>query len=383
MEDDDGLQVNAWEKFKRSWDQIKEDESGSLHPSVLALQALQLKRRKRVTKKLQRGIIRHVFLLLDLSKAMSDSDLKPNRLDCCLNLMKSFITEFFDQNPLSQLGIIVTKNGLADRVSELSGNPSDHTSILKSTVMKETGGEPSLQNALELACDSLSLMKISHAPSHGSREILALWSSLTTCDPGNIENTLTRLKTDSVRVSMVSLSAEVAVCKRISKETNGLYSVILNEQHFKVMLFENLPPPPVNEAKIFSNMVQMGFPECIIRENPVFCACHQGKPTRKGYSCPRCKSFLCTIPTDCPVCMLTLVSSPLLARSYHHIFPVSNFEEQKREHDPLIPSYCFSCQAQSAGFGTNKCPDCNNLFCIDCDIFIHDVLHNCPGCLNR
>lgn len=30
---------------------------------------------------------------------------------------------------------------------------------------------------------------------------------------------------------------------------------------------------------------------------------------------------------DCPICALTLVSSPHLARSYHHLFPVANYEE--------------------------------------------------------
>lgn len=27
-----------------------------------------------------------------------------------------------------------------------------------------------------------------------------------------------------------------------------------------------------------------------------------------------------------------------------------------------------------------RCPRCHNSFCVECDIFIHDSLHNCPGC---
>ncbi len=27
-----------------------------------------------------------------------------------------------------------------------------------------------------------------------------------------------------------------------------------------------------------------------------------------------------------------------------------------------------------------QCPRCVNLFCVECDLFIHDSLHNCPGC---
>ena len=38
----------------------------------------------------------------------------------------------------------------------------------------------------------------------------------------------------------------------------------------------------------------------------------------------------------------------------------------------------------TGGGGGNKmslqCPRCENIFCVECDIFIHDSLHNCPGC---
>jgi transcription initiation factor TFIIH subunit 2 len=57
-------------------------------------------------------------------------------------------------------------------------------------------GEPSLQNALELALRSLRML-----PSHASREILILMGSLTTCDPGDISLT--------VQVSISSLLEEI------------------------------------------------------------------------------------------------------------------------------------------------------------------------------
>lgn len=31
-------------------------------------------------------------------------------------------------------------------------------------------------------------------------------------------------------------------------------------------------------------------------------------------------------------------------------------------------------------FGRYKCPTCQNDFCTDCDVFVHDVVHCCPGC---
>jgi hypothetical protein len=34
-----------------------------------------------------------------------------------------FVRAFFDENPLSQLGILVLRNGVAERLSELSSSP--------------------------------------------------------------------------------------------------------------------------------------------------------------------------------------------------------------------------------------------------------------------
>ena len=30
-----------------------------------------------------------------------------------------------------------------------------------------------------------------------------------------------------------------------------------------------------------------------------------------------------------------------------------------------------------------QCPECNNVFCPDCDAYLHETLHNCPGCLSN
>lgn len=31
--------------------------------------------------------------------------------------------------------------------------------------------------------------------------------------------------------------------------------------------------------------------------------------------------------------------------------------------------------------GRYECNKCKNQFCLDCDLFVHDVLRNCPGCV--
>ncbi|XP_020614690.1 general transcription factor IIH subunit 2-like [Orbicella faveolata] len=66
--------------------------------------------------------MRHVFVVVDMSRAMEEADLKPSRLACSVKLLEDFITEYFDQNPISQIGLIATRNKRAEKLTELSGN---------------------------------------------------------------------------------------------------------------------------------------------------------------------------------------------------------------------------------------------------------------------
>ncbi|KAI9105872.1 Ssl1-like-domain-containing protein [Phlyctochytrium arcticum] len=379
----------SWEEeYKRSWDILQEDEQGSLNSVVANIQQ-QLKRRRLNqgdAATIQRGIIRHVFLVIDMSRAMGELDLKPSRMECTLRFAEEFINEFFDQNPLSQLGVIITRDALAEKVTDLTGNPTEHIAALQNRANREFRGEPSLQNALDLARTSLS-----HVPSHGSREILVLFGSLTTCDPDDITITTSLLKSDAIRVSMVGLSAEVQVCKEICKVTHGTYHVVLNEMHYREVLFDHIPPPPLAQEKEAASVIRMGFPISRKYKHPTLCACHQ-KLIRKGFVCPQCATSVCDLPVECPVCTLTLVSSPLLARSYHHLFPIANFKElpcktsvstnapASGPSSRSLPS--SSMELAHMGSGRFECKRCKHQFCLDCDVFVHDVLHNCPGCIS-
>jgi hypothetical protein len=45
----------------------------------------------------------------------------------------------------------------------------------------------------------------------------------------------------------------------------------------------------------------------------------------------------------------------------------------------LVPA---ACEDTAAEVGVVvACPNCRRLFCFDCDAYIHEALHNCPGCL--
>lgn len=107
------------------------------------------------TTPLQRGIIRHLILVLDLSQSMSEKDLRPTRYLLTLRYAQEFVREFFEQNPISQLGVLGLRDGLVLRISDMSGNPTEHLTAIQSLRTQDPKGLPSLQNGLEMARGAL------------------------------------------------------------------------------------------------------------------------------------------------------------------------------------------------------------------------------------
>ncbi len=154
---------------------------------------------------------------------------------------------------------------------------------------------------------------------------------------------------------------------------------------------------------------------------------------RTSYACPQCQAKVSELPTDCAVCGLKLVLAPHLARSFHHLFPVPPFSEVPAyvgverqmasssvsssaaqtcvslNADLVVSSSeceqcCYTCLKAIGGQRSEEailrpvskqttdssdetlrfqCPECRNIFCADCDTYLHGSLHNCPGCLCR
>ncbi|KAI9807532.1 MAG: hypothetical protein M1825_005472 [Sarcosagium campestre] len=396
-----------WEDIQRSWDNVVEGADGSISSTVVGLlEASKRKRLLRDTTPLQRGIIRHVILVLDLSAAMAEKDLRPTRYLLTLRYAQEFATEFFEQNPISQLGVIGMRDGLAVRISDMSGNPNDHIAAIQALRPQEPQGHPSLQNALDMTRGALF-----HAPSHGTREVVIVFGSLLSSDPGDIHQTINALVGDKIRVSVVGLAAQVAICRELVMKTNdgdiSSYGVALNEQHFRDLLLDSTTPPVIRTAsQSASSLLMMGFPSRTVETSASLCACHS-KLTKGGYLCSRCMTKVCSLPSECPVCGLTLILSTHLARSYHHLFPLKNWVEVPWS-EAARSKHCFACQSLFPAVSTDaqasaneavgstsatgktpsgtspssryECTVCHNHFCIDCDLWSHEVVHNCPGC---
>ncbi len=263
----------------------------------------------------------------------------------------------------------------------------------------------------------------SHAPSHGTREVLIIYGALLSSDPGDIHDTITSLLADRIRVSIVGLSAHLSICAELCSRTNAgdtsQYNVVMDEVHFKE-LFLAATTPPITRTKEQStaSLLMMGFPSRVLAPGGTvsYCACHN-RPCREGYLCTRCGTRVCRLPAECPSCALTLILSTHLARSYHHLFPLRNWVVVPWADAPRSTA-CFACQCPfpappsssrgGGGGGVNgavaasaggdeedgdrptakgvsesaryACEVCGNHFCIDCDVYAHEVIHNCPGC---
>ena len=118
-----------------------------------------LRDRLGVGRSIRRGLIRYLYLIIDCSRSMSKKDdaLKPTAFDCCKRIGEEFINQYFDQNPISQLGLIITRNSQAKRVTELTGNPKAHIQRLKyieQELITDDKNDSSEQNSLFLSRSS-------------------------------------------------------------------------------------------------------------------------------------------------------------------------------------------------------------------------------------
>lgn len=333
-------------------------------------------------------MLRHLYLVLDCSRWCREKDASLNnklRLEIMISLCSEFVLEYYDQNPLGHLGVVLVREGEAELLTTLGGSPKRHTLALNAALVSEMkragseniGGEFSLQNGIEVAGRSLG-----YAPRYGSREILVITSALATCDPGDIlMETLPRLMHAGIRVSTVSMQAEMHICKRLADETGGLAGVCLDSRHLRDLIMGHAIPPPVSashlgdgdtttnntnadgsqqkEHELVCDFVSMGFPSKDGGDVPTLVHSTGGgasnsnnnaafsiNPTavddrrnnrlitfaRTGYVCPRCRSRCSDLPSDCAVCGLRLILAPHLARTFHHLFPVRPFEELEEAH---------------------------------------------------
>jgi transcription initiation factor TFIIH subunit 2 len=78
-------------------------------------------------------------------------------------------------------------------------------------------------------------------------------------------DTVAALKAERVRVSAVSLSAEVHAFRLVSHATGGTFGVALDKEHFARLVMQNVPPPVIHVETGAPDQrqrkwIQMAFP---------------------------------------------------------------------------------------------------------------------------
>ena len=90
--------------------------------------------------------------------------------------------------------------------------------------------------------------------------MLIIMGSLTTCDPGDIFETIKECKKNKIRCSIIGLAAELHICKKICQETEGIYSVILDEVHLNDLCQKVAFPLPNSDSGA-QTLMRLGFPQ--------------------------------------------------------------------------------------------------------------------------
>ena len=409
MGDSDFTSLYKWEEAQSNvWEKdIQEDASGNIiNVNKTSASRSYIGRTQQINQAVRRGLIRYMVLAIDCCAAASEKDYRPNRIMAMKVACERFILHYFDQNPISQLCLAQMQDSVAKKLTDMSGNPKGHVERLRK--IRITKGLSSLQNIIKL-----SILALRHVPTYGHRELLVVFTSLSSTDPGNIDETISEAVTNNIRICIVSLTAEIFICKKICEATGGTFSVAVDNKHLVEILESLTSPSPQleKEMEMKTDFVYMGFPSRVVDANA--CYVFDGKTPAladTAYICPRCFTRTTDIPTQCHTCTLQLNSSSHIARSFHHIFPVPTFEDtmgniglylvnddlksdvqatnegmdiedqkQEEQYDNIMCGACSDILVYSRD-PSFKCPRCGTVVCADCDRFIHESLHNCPGC---
>ncbi|UKJ88831.2 hypothetical protein MACJ_002077 [Theileria orientalis] len=370
--DDEAYQQYAWEQdFDKSWEQLvdKDGELQFIKPQSRIYSEPEADNEtpfESLDVISKRGIIRNVVILFDMSETMLEKDFKPDRLYCSFGALKEFVKDLFSKGPITQLGMVVMRNKVANLICQLGTNPEEQLELLGNSLKEGAEGPSSLQNGLEMCLNILCDL-----PSYSTREVLVIFGSNRTLDAGNILVTLEKLKQNNLTINSISLSPELYILKNICLETGGNYSVARDANHLKHLLNNYTSPPPWKKW-MEPVLLKVAFPPLKKTATVSLCVCHSSLVNR-AYICPQCHSKSCYIPTKCKCCGIYLVSPPDISRAFHHLIPPKTFIKGNTH------VTCSSCNLRNnTGF---RCPSCDSWFCEYCNVYIKEELHQCPMCL--
>lgn len=387
---------HRWEHTGKLWDTLLTNKDGQLISMMKdgASWENQYQKQKNLLRGKVRGLIRSVVLVIDLTEAgLAPLDFGLPRIRLIIEELSKFISNFLDQNPLSQLSIVTTFNYQSQIQIPFSSDVNSLLTVLKHLSDIKTTGEPSIYNSIHVATNLLKTI-----PAYSTKEILIIYSSLNTCDPKPFDE-LMKMVCDGVPnlnnnkfptrfvISAIGLGAEVMFLRRLTEATNGTYNVPLNRDHLVDLLRAQVLPPGWSETTQRRRFIPFGFTESC-SEKPSFDLNNIFRddtnadvhilPVNSSICCPQCKTRIFSLPTTCSCCGLLLLSPAHLTRSCQHLKPLDEFGYSQDDSPTFV---CASCNENVKHGAAHECPHCGEKYCQKCTQFIHECLQQCPRCL--
>ncbi|KAI3385563.1 hypothetical protein SNEBB_008543 [Seison nebaliae] len=276
-------ELYSWEEeYRYSWNQIQEDEKGCLDEYIRNFELLtesnrlenERARMKFKSKTSRKNLMRHLVIVVDASECENDTDIWPTRFHVIRRQVVRFVRQFFDENPLSHIGIIIGRNEEAERIVKFGATPKQCCDAFTNFCNREKNSDGYIcQGTFSLhACLDLVVGTLKTVPMEAARSAIILTSSLNTNDSQNVYERITKLNTMNTQCSVISLVGEVFVFQQMAKLTKGKYFVAVDETDMMNILDEyfvtsvgdspkkpsNLPVKTINKTMTY--MMKVAFP---------------------------------------------------------------------------------------------------------------------------
>lgn len=327
----------SWtQEYRRSW----EETVGDVHKQIQTISKLYNPNRK--------SIIRHLLLCIDTSSSIEKQDYIPTIRNVLSDILDGFTESFKDANPLSLISFMTCRD-IFDKYSH-EFNPNYLLGVIGSE-------DFSFLNCLKSGVEILK-------NSSYNKEMLILTASIGTKDLESYDQVISDIRKYNIKVNIISICGEVTLFKRISDMSNGRFIVPIDKNHFQIDLMQFIEPLESLESTNY--LVKLGFPK--LTEHSGLCNCHI-RFENSLYECPSCRAFVCILPCQCPVCELQLASPLNISKSQYFTYPLKPFEK-------AFGGNCIKCKKTAV----SRCTGCKNVFCNDCDVFLHNELCFCVYC---
>lgn len=196
------------------------------------------------------------------------------------------------------------------------------------------------------------------------RELLLITASINTKDFDRFDEVLQDIRKYNIKVNIISICGEVSLFKKVCAFSNGMFIVPLNGYDFECVL--DKLTEPMESSDVTTSLVKLGFPGYF--HGSGVCTCHL-QFSQKLFQCPSCNTMICSLPTQCPICEIQLVTPVHISKSYYYQYPLPPLGNCQ-------DGYCMKCQKTSF----YQCQKCKSLYCNDCGNFVQNELNFCIYC---